>query len=306
MKIAVIGGTGFVGSYLANEAVAAGHRISLLVRRGSEHKVNQQDVWRVTEGDLDDVAAIDATLEDCDAVIYSVGLLREFPRQNITFENTQYDGVVRVISSAQRNSVKRFILLSANGVKTPGTRYQETKKRAEEHLESSRLDATIFRPSVIFGDPNGTMEFATQLYRDMVASPLPAIGFYSGLRPKTGQILMSPAYIGDVAMAIINSLQQDSTIGKTLILGGPEVLSWNDMIRRIASAADRQKWIFPMPVGLMKVAATLLDWLPFFPVTRDQLTMLSENNVADPSTLELLAGRPLTPFEVENLSYLNL
>ena len=148
------------------------------------------------------------------------------------------------------------------------------------------------------------MEFATQLYRDMVASPVPALGFFSGFSPNSGQILMSPAYVGDVAAAICNCLEQKSTIGKTLALGGPETLSWPEMIRRIAAAANRRKWILPMPIGPMKLAASLFDWLPFFPVTRDQLIMLAENNVADSATLEKMANRQLTTFDAASLSYL--
>jgi NADH dehydrogenase len=297
MKVAVIGGTGFVGGYVIEALTAAGHSVSVLVRPGSEDKLHKTSFWRITPGDLNDDSAIDATLADCDAVIYSVGLLREFPRQGITYENAQYEGVVRVVAAAKRNNVSRFLLLSANGVKLPGTPYQETKFRAEEHALASGLDVTIFRPSVIFGDPRGKMEFATQLHRDMVASPVPAIGF--------GQVLMSPAFVGDIAIAITNSLQQESAIGQTYLLGGPDVLSWNEMIRRIAAAVERNKWIVPMPIGLMKLAATLFDWLPFFPVTRDQLIMLEENNTADPAALEELAGRPLTAFETGNLTYLN-
>jgi NADH dehydrogenase len=195
--------------------------------------------------------------------------------------------------------------MSANGVKQPGTKYQETKLRAEQHILQSNLDATIFRPSVIFGSPNGNTEFATQLYQDMVASPLPAVGFFSGLTPGRGHILMSPAYIDDVTTAICGAIETPSTIGQTYELGGPEILSWSEMIRRIAAAVDRRKWIVPMPIGLMKLAATLFDWLPFFPVTRDQLTMLAENNIADPGALELLAGRPLTRMDATSLSYLN-
>ena len=116
---------------------------------------------------------------------------------------------------------------------------------------------------------------------------------------------MSPTYAGDVATAICNCLEQESTVGHTYVLGGPDVLTWHEMIRRIAAAVGRKKWIVPMPIGLMKLAATLFGWLPFFPVTRDQLIMLAENNTADPAMLEELAGRPLTAFEVDHLSYLN-
>ena len=305
MKIALFGGTGFVGSHVVDALCAAQHEVSLLVRPGSEHKVPNTTIWRTTPGDLNNDAALDETLLGCDAVIYSVGLLREFPKRHITFENAQYEGVVRAAAAAKRANVQRFILISANGIRIPGTPYQETKLRAEEHINASGLDATVFRPSVIFGDPNGTMEFATQLYRDMVASPLPALGFFSGFSPKSGQILMSPAYVGDVAAAICNSLEQKSAIGKTLTLGGPEALSWSEMIRRIAAAANRRKWILPMPIGPMKLAASLFDWLPFFPVTRDQLIMLAESNVADPATLEKMANRQLKTFDAASLSYLN-
>ena len=304
MNIAVIGGTGFVGAHVVDSLTAAGHQVSLLLRPGSEHKVRSENVWRSTSGDLDDHNALDATLSGCDAVIYSVGLLREFPNRGITFEKTQYEGVVSVVESAKRSGVTRFLLISANGVKVPGTKYQETKKRAEEFLLASGLEATIFQPSVIFGDPRGTMEFATQLYQDMVASPLPAVGFFVGSQPKTGQIMMSPAYIGDVAQAIVNALSNPSTVGQTYAIGGPEALSWNDMIMRIAATVKRRKLIVPMPIGVMKMAATMLDWLPAFPVTRDQLTMLAENNVADPADLRKLADRELTAFNVDSLAYL--
>ena len=92
--------------------------------------------------------------------------------------------------------------------------------------------------------------------------------------------------------------------GKTYELGGPEVLTWENMVKRVAEGAGKNKIVLPMPIGLMKFAATLFDWLPFFPATRDQLTMLAEGNVADPAALELLIGRPAAAFSAENLSYL--
>jgi len=305
MKIAVIGATGFVGSHVVNELMSAGHDVSVLVRPGSEAKLPRTDIWRTTPGDLADQSALAKTLEDCDGVVYSVGLLREFPRKGITFENAQYEGVVNTVAAAKQCGTRRFVLISANGVRIPGTRYQETKLRAEQHLMASGLQATVLRPSIIFGDPQGRMEFATQLYRDMVAPPIPAVGFFKGLSPARGQVLMSPAWIGDVAAAVREAFNQETTVGKTYALGGPEVLSWTEMIRRIAAVAGKKKIILPMPIGAMKLAATLFDWLPFFPVTRDQLTMLAEDNTADPAELELLAGRSPAAFDASKLAYLS-
>ena len=76
------------------------------------------------------------------------------------------------------------------------------------------------------------------------------------------------------------------------------------MVQRIANAAGKEKILLPMPIGLMKIGATLFDWLPFFPATRDQLTMLQEGNTASPNELEKLIGRPARSFTKENLAYL--
>jgi len=305
MRVAIIGGTGFVGSYIVDALLAQEHDVSMLVRPGSEHKVCHSVSVRIVAGSIDSTASIGDLVAGCDAVIYCVGILREFPKKGITYEATQYDGVANTVDAALKNDVRRFLLMSANGVKIPGTRYQETKKRAEDRVLASGLDATIFRPSIIFGDPRGQMEFATQLFQDMVEKPIPAVGFFSGLNPDSGAVLMSPVHVVDVAQAFVNSLTDKSTIGETYNLGGPDILSWTEMIRRIATATGRKKWIIPLPINLMKLAATLFGWLPFFPVTRDQLSMLAEGNTADPDTIESLSGKSPASFSIENLDYLN-
>ena len=304
MRVAIFGGSGFVGSFLVDALIAAGHEPSLMVRLGSERKVKQAERCRLVAGNLSSTTAIDATLENCDAVIYSVGILKESPKQGITFEKLQYNGVVRVAESAKTRGISRFLLMSANGAKSTGTPYQETKFRAEEHVRASGFDVTIFRPSVIFGEPRGCMEIGTQLYAEMISPPIPAVGFFTGWRPHRGAVAMSPVHVEDVAQSFLTALRESSTIGKTYVLGGPEVLSWAEMLRRIARTVGRKKWILPMPIGIMKLAAALLDWLPFFPVTRDQLTMLAEGNTADPAALAQLIGRQPKAFDEAHLAYL--
>lgn len=304
MRVALIGGTGFVGGYMTDALLAAGHEPVLLVREGSESRIQQCDRVVAMTGNIETPEALRSALEGCDAVIYNVGILREFPREGITFESTQYHGLVRTVAAAKDAGVKRLLLMSANGVKRPGTAYQETKRRAEEHAMQSGLDVTVLRPSVIFGDPRGRMEFATQLYGEMVRPPIPAVGFFSGRDREKGAVVMSPVHIEDVSSAFVAALEDESMIGKTISLGGPETLTWPEMIRRIAAAAGKKKVILPMPIALMRIGATLLDWLPFFPVTRDQLTMLEEGNVADPAALQDLINREPQPFTAESLAYL--
>ena len=304
MRVALIGGTGFVGGYLTDALLAAGHEPVLLVREGSESRIRQRDRVVAMTGNIETPEALRRALEGCDAVIYNVGILREFPREGVTFESTQYDGLVRTVAAAKEAGVKRLLLMSANGVKRPGTAYQETKRRAEEHAMQSDLDVTVLRPSVIFGDPRGRMEFATQLYGEMVRPPIPAVGFFSGWDKDKGAVVMSPVHIEDVSSAFVAALEDESMIGKTISLGGPETLTWPEMIRRIAAAAGKKKVILPMPIALMRIGATLLDWLPFFPVTRDQLTMLEEGNIADPAALHDLINREPQSFNAESLAYL--
>ncbi|MEO1245365.1 MAG: complex I NDUFA9 subunit family protein [Pseudomonadota bacterium] len=304
MKVALFGGTGFVGGYLVDALLDKGRSPVLLVRAGSEHKLRRAGDIDVVEGDLTDAGAIEAVLDGADAVIYNVGILREYPRAGITFERLQYRGAVRVIEAARRAGVSRLILMSANGVRRPGTPYQETKFRAEEFALRSGMDVTVFRPSVIFGDPRGSYEFATQLHREMIATPLPGIGFHNGWSAGKGQIHMSPVHVEDVARAFVEALDDPSTIGKTYALGGPEVLSWTEMLSRVAAATGRKKTILPMPISLMRVGATAFDWLPFFPVTRDQLTMLAEGNRVESQDLEALTRQQPAEFSNKTLSYL--
>lgn len=304
MKVAIIGGTGFVGCYLVNSLVEKGDSVSLLVRPGSENKVIATNQIRTVSGDIDSPDSLNSVLVDCDAVIYCVGILREATGTGITYESTQYEGVIKTLEAARHNDVQRFILMSANGVKIPGTPYQETKKRAEEALAESELDVTIFRPSVIFGDPLGRSEFATQLYHQMVRTPFPAVAFYSGLLQPAEAVFMSPVHVEDVAAAFVHALHENSTIGHIFTLAGPEILSWAEMLRRIADATGRNKVILPFPLAVMRFMAVLLDWLPAFPVTNDQLKMLREGNIASAEQVTLLIGRKPIAFTKHTLSYL--
>lgn len=304
MKVAIIGGTGFVGSYLVDALLHKGHRVSLLVRPGSDHKVGAHANIVTVDGDVGSMQALESAVSGCDAVIYCIGILRENRSRGVTFEALQYQGVVDTAEAAKKAGINRFLLMSANGVDQRATPYQKTKRLAEEHVLASGLDATIFRPSVIFGDPRGRMEIATQVYQDIVKPPIPALGFHNGLSPAKGRLLMSPVHVEDVAAAFVAALEDPESAGKIYHLGGPDDVSWADLIRCVAQAADKSKWIVPFPVSAMKLIAAIFDWLPFFPVTRDQLTMLAQGNCVADGDLERLLGYRPRRFDADSLSYL--
>ena len=304
MKVAVFGGTGFVGSYLVDALVVAGHQPVVLVREGNEHRLNQAEHCTLITGDILTQTAIEAALDGADAAIYNIGILREFPHRGITFNELHYQAPVRVIDAAVAAGVKRFLLMSANGVKEHGTTYQQTKYRTEQYLKETALDWTIFRPSVIFGDPRGRMEFATQLARDIIDSPLPAPLFFDGLLPTgAGQFKMSPVHIENVAQAFVNSLDNHAEIGKVYRLGGGDSLTWQEILNRIASAKGKRKLMLPVPALGVSAAASLLDRFEAFPITHDQITMLMEGNACPADDLVELGITPIA-FNKETLSYL--
>ena len=304
MRVAIFGGTGYVGSYLVDALLQTGMRPVVLVRPGRECRLRHRRDCDIVYGDLGDSEAVDKLFSGADAAIYNVGILREFPNRGITFEELHHAAACRVMQAAERAGVKRFLLMSANGVKANGTPYQESKFAAEQCLAGTTMDWTVFRPSVIFGDPRGRNEFATQLARDIVASPMPAPLFYGGLFPwGAGEFAMSPVHVRDVANAFVHALMTPETIGQILPLGGPRSLSWRQILTEIAAAVGREKRMVPVPAMGLSAVAMLLDRFESFPVTRDQLQMLLEGNTCGDGAFALLGIEP-TPFGVKQLGYL--
>ena len=305
MRVAVIGGTGFVGVHLVDHLLDAGHRPRLLVRSGSGHKVERAAECELVPGDIEHPEALARCLEGAEAVIYLIGLLRELPERGITFEAMHRLGVESTIREAGAQGLSRFLLMSANGVRPDGTPYQRTKYQAEQALKASGLAWTIFRPSVIFGDPRGRMEFCSQLKRDIIKSPLPAPLFFPGWLPKdAGGFQLAPVSVEDVAAAFTLALGDPSTERQTYSLCGPERLSWRAILETIAAACGRTKWMLPAPALAIGAVAGLLDRFPWFPITRDQLQMLLEGNVCTENDGFARLGLTPTRFGPDALSYL--
>jgi uncharacterized protein YbjT (DUF2867 family) len=305
VKVTIFGGTGFVGSYLVDALVEDGHTPRLLVRAGSEGKVRQPARCEIVSGEIGDAKAVAASLAGAEAAIYNIGLLREFPKRGVTWEAMHYEGAARAIDAAKAGGVKRFVLMSANGAKPEGTGYQVTKYRAEQYLARSGLDWTVFRPSVVFGDPRGREEFCSMLRDQMMKPPVPAPLFHEGIWPAgAGRFRMSPVAIEDVAAAFVRSLESPASHERIFPLGGPEALEWREILRIIAAASGKRKFMLPAPAGVVRAAASLFDRFEWFPVTRAQLQMLLEGNACDGSEAWKLFGITPRRFSVETLAYL--
>jgi NADH dehydrogenase len=304
--IAVFGGTGFVGSYMIEKLIANGYFPNVLVREDSKQKLAHPDKCSIVTGDIASIEKIKETINGTEAVIYLIGIIRQFPKMGITFEELHFQRAKQCMDTAQEMGVKRFILMSANGVKPNGTDYQTTKFHADQYLKDMVLDWTVFRPSLIFGDPQGKIEFCSQLRDDMLSLPFPAPLFYTGILPKNaGSFSLSPIHVKNVAEFFVKALSDKSTIGKTYELGGLNSFSWKEVISIISASSGKKKWKFPAPVFPIKMIASVFDRFTWFPITRDQLAMLLEGNICDSKNLfEEFDIEPLD-FSVTNLSYLH-
>ncbi len=317
MKVALIGGTGYVGSYITDELINNGHTPRLLVRNGSEHKVIQPKKCEVVNGDIYDDDAIGQTLQDCDAVIYLIALIREFPQNGLTNENLQFKGTQRVIKIAKDKGVKRFLLMSALGANphSDSSKYMQAKHLSEQAIKNTKLDWTIIRPSSLFGDPRGCdrPEFCMMLDKLMLSLipypkflPFPAPSFFTGMNPlDAGNYSLSMIHVKDVASVFVKILNDEESVRQTIEIGGNREVTWNEIVTSIAKVTGRKVIMLPAPFFVISFIAGMLDRFKWFPAGRDQLNDLVNGSVCDSSELLNKYDIEPIPFDIKNLKYIS-
>ena len=317
MKVALIGGTGYVGSYICDELIANEHTPRILVREGSESKVIAPKKCELIKGDISDESSIRELIKGSDAVIYLVAVIREFPKRGITNDKLQFRGSELAANIASELGVKRFLLMSALGANADmdASNYQKAKHLSEQVIKNTDLDWTIIRPSSLFGDPRGNNrpEFCKALKEDMLeiipgfpnSLPFPAPSFFEGLIPvNAGEFSFSMIHVKDVAKIFVKLISDKNQFGKTISLGGNEDFTWNHIIKNIAAASNKKVLMAPAPISIVMAAASLLDWWSGFPVTRDQLKDLVKGSTCNSEDIFKKYEINPIPFNKENLSYL--
>ncbi|MDE1888749.1 MAG: complex I NDUFA9 subunit family protein [Planctomycetota bacterium] len=273
MKIFLTGSTGFVGRQILQDLIDNNYQVKCLIRQGSEHKIaNYKRDADIVHGDITDANSLHGKLEGCDAVINLVGIIREFPTKGITFEKLHYEGTANLVDAARSQGARRFIQMSALGARPDGkTRYQQTKFRAEECVRNSGLNYTIFRPSIIFGRGDKFVNLFANMLKTQQFVPVVGNGRYQ----------MQPVAVENVSMGFVKSIKQHNAIDKTFDVGGPEKIEFNQIIDIIGEVICAPPYKIHVPVFVMSFMAEMLDWLSFFPITKEQITMLLEGNVCN-------------------------
>jgi uncharacterized protein YbjT (DUF2867 family) len=292
--ILVTGGTGYVGSRLVRKLVEQEREVRLLVRDIPAARRAFPTGVAFARGDVTEPETLSAALVGVDAVIHLVAIIRE--RGEYTFETINYQGTVNIVDAEQAAGVRRHLQMSALGVlPDPAFPYHDTKYRAEQYVKGSGLDWTIFRPSIIFGP--GDQFFST--LAGLAKLPVPFV------LPDGGTARFQPVWLDDVGDAFIAALDDAATIGQTYELGGPDVMSYKEMVGILMDVTGKHRPMLPLPASLLKPAAFVFDkFLPRPPVTPEQLKMLRLNNSSAHSATATLIGRPPRSLRV-GLNYLN-
>ncbi len=281
MKIFVAGGTGFVGEHLVRELLGSGHSVRLLVHsRGT----SGGEVEQVT-GDITRPETFESSVRGCDAVINLVGIIRESPSRGATFEKLHVQATASLLKVASTAGIRRYLQMSALGTRPDAvSAYHRTKWRAEEQVRESGLEWTIFRPSLIFGPHDA---FVNMLAAQLRHAPvMPVIG--------SGSYRVQPIHADDVARCFVRALALPETIGQTYELCGKDRLSYESLLDMIAAALGRSRPFKPhLPLGLMKLVIPVMQNIPLFPITMDQLQMLLEESIGSSDWQKVFGFEPL-------------
>lgn len=294
MKILLTGGTGFVGAGVRHELRALGHDVRVLLRPQSVGKIDAREGIDVVVGDvLDSQACLRATT-DCDAIVHMVGIRREIPQQGITYEAMHTEATYTVVDAARRTGVQRVVFMSSLGTRPDAASgYHRTKAEAEKIVKESGMRWTIFRPSVIFGPGD---EFHP-LIAELVHRPL--VPVIDG-----GKALIQPVAHRNVVGPVARSLTMPETQGKTYEIGGPERHAFVDIMYQVA----RHYGVWPNTVSVSsrfaKPMVKFAQRFRSFPLTLDELYMLLEDNVCDPTLFTSTFGVELDTYEDKILSLL--
>lgn len=281
MRIFVAGATGYIGSHVVNQLVNDGYQVRALVRKGSEKKIKNKGI-EIAYGDIGDFSSLHSVLEGCDAIIYLIGIIREFPAKGITFELAHVAGVRHLFERAKVAGVKRWIHISANGVKadTPNG-YIRTKYRAEEYIKAQDINYTILRPSVVFGDEKETtINFVNNIIKTINLVPffVPIIG--------SGEYMLQPIHVDDLSKIISMIIDKPETFNKIYSLCGTKMFTYNDIIDIITHKFNlKRKMKLHLPVSLIKLLAQLFQNIESFPVTVEQISILTKGNICSDSYL---------------------
>jgi NADH dehydrogenase len=281
--VTIFGGSGFLGRNVVRALAKDGWRIRVAVRRPHAayflKPAGRVGQIQIVKCNVRDERAVRDALKGAHAAINLVGIIAQTGRQR--FQALHVDAAERVARLAAEAGIARLVHVSALGASpNEPSRYFQTCAEGEARVRAEFPQATIVKPSLLFGpDDDFFNKFAA------LARLLPALPLIGG-----GRTRFQPVFAGDVAQAIAKVLDDASTAGKAYEFGGPEVLTFKQILELILKEIHRKRLLIPVPFFIARIQGAVLQFLPGKLLTLDQVRMLETDvslSGAEPGLKEL-------------------
>jgi len=268
VKIAITGGTGFVGRTLARELIASGHSVALIARGvdNSDPSIRELAGVEFCEMSLDEPTRLERAFAGCQTVVHCAGINRQ--HGGVTYQRVHVDGTQNVVAAARAAGVNKVVLLSFLRARPDcGSGYHESKWAAEEIVRRSGLAYTIFKAGVIYGRGDHMLDHLSHAFHTF-----PIFGFV-GFQDRP----IRPVAIEDMVRLLATAATGDELARKTIAVLGPEELTLREAVRRVAKVVGRKPLMFPLPLWFHHLLAALIERLMVVPmVSIAQIRMLRE------------------------------
>ena len=279
-KVVVLGGSGFIGREIVTSLVNNNVNVIVGCRNPTKarflEKIEGNGSVNIIQTDVTNRSDIKKVIQQADAVVSLVGIL--FESRNNTFDAVQANAPGIISEEARKAGVKKLVHISALGAdRFSLSKYASSKAMGEELLLERFPEATILRPSIVFGKDDN---FFNKFSRMATLSPfLPLIG--------GGKTLFQPVYVKDVSSAVMRVLDTTETNGKLYELGGPSIYSFKELIDLTMQISKKRRLLWNLPFWLAHLQARCMEKLPNPVLTCDQLELLKRDNIVSKEALTL-------------------
>lgn len=269
--VTIFGGSGFIGRVLVQHLAKAGYRVRVAVRNPNSaldvKTFGDLGQVHLTQANLRNKASIEAAIKGADHVVNLVGLLYESGKNTYSKIHEAGAGLVAEVAAAE--NVKSLVHMSAIGAdKESESKYGRSKAAGEKNVKDNFANATIIRPSIVFGaDDNFFNKFAALAKSFRF---LPVI---------CGDTKFQPVYVGDVADAIVAALGNEDAAGKTYEIGGPKAYTFRELLEFVNRVAEQNVPMITIPIQMAYFQAFFLGMMPSPMLTIDQVRLLENDNV---------------------------
>lgn len=273
MKVAITGGTGFVGHHLAERLLSEGHEIVLLDRNAQRKQSDDSGQTRFVATDLSSTRQLEDAFAGCHSVAHCAGINRQIGAQ--TFSRVHVEATRNVVAAAKTVGVQKIVLMSFLRARPHcGSGYHESKWAAEELVRNSELDYTVIKAGIVYGRGDHML--------DHLSHALHTFPFFAtvGFQDKT----VRPLAVEDLVHVMRAALIDRRLKNQTVAVLGPEEIYLSEAVRRVSEVVGKAPFMFPMPVWFHRVLARLFELTMEVPLTSlAQVRILSEG-VAEPAT----------------------